>query len=323
MRTNLFRPLFFLLAVIMLSACEKTILSEDDDAGKDTPPKTLKGNLILRVSGFEILPFDDVTRAKEELKKVCTRLCFAVYDMSGKKVKYENQKAEDAVNYGSVGFELDEGTYHIAVVAHSSKGNPTMSNERKIDFSNNDGFSDTFYYYSEVTIGSSQKSVEVVLKRAVSMFRLISKDVVPNNLQSVSIVYTGGSAAFDLTTGYGCENSRQTVQYSIDQSQKGNKMTFEFYTFLHADAETVSFNVKSLNGISYRELNLEVPMEYNKITQYTGYLFSDPPQDGEGGDTGGGDNTGGETPDVNPSTSNYVFPLMVETEWEGTIEMKF
>ena len=311
----------------MLSACEKPVLSEDEDSGKDKPSKPLKGNLILRVSGFEILPFDDVTRTKEELKNVCTSLCFAVYDQSDKKIAYKNQSASDS-NFGQVGMELDKGTYQIVVVAHSGEGNPQMSTPEEVWFTNKSGFTDTYYYYNaSVVVGDGQQTIDVVLEHAVAMFRLVTSDPVPDNVTKIRFNYTGGCGRLNAKTGLGTgTRSQQTVWFTISDSQKGKPITLDVYTFPNEEDGLLKMQIDTYdaNDNPLDEAILEnVPIVRNKITQYTGYLFSDPPQGGEGGGTGGGDNTGGETPDVNPSTSNYVFPLMVETEWEGTIEMKF
>lgn len=326
MRTNLFRPLFFLLAVIMLSACEKPILSEDDDAGKDTPPKTLKGNLILRVSGFEIIPFDNVTRTKQDLKDVCTSLCFAVYDQSDKKIAYKNQSASDS-NFGQVGLELDKGTYQIVVVAHSGEGNPQMSTPAEVWFTNKTGFTDTYYYYNaSVVVGDGQQSIDVVLEHAVAMFRLVTSDPVPDNAASIRVAYTGGCGRLNAKTGLGTgTQSQQRVMFDITESQKGKPITLELYTFPNEDNGLLKMDIGIYkeNTDVIREVVLEnVPIVRNKITQYTGYLFSDPPQGG-GGEEPGGDEPGGETPVVDPTSASYVFPLKVETDWGGTIEKTF
>lgn len=326
MRTNLFRLLFFLLAGVMLSACEKPVLSEDEDSGKDNPSKPLKGNLILRVSGFEIIPFDDVTRAKEELKKVCTSLCFAVYDQSDKKIAYKNQSASDS-NFGQVGLELDKGTYQVVVVAHSGEGNPQMSTPAEVWFTNATGFTDTYYYYNaSVVVGDGQQTIEVVLEHAVAMFRLVTSDPVPDNVAKIRFNYTGGCGRLNAKTGLGTgTRSKQTVWFDISESQKGKPITLEVYTFPNEEDGLLKMQINTydanVNPLDEAVLD-NVPIERNKITVYTGYLFSDPPQGG-GGEEPGGDEPGGETPVVDPTSASYVFPLKVETDWGGTIEKTF
>ena len=99
----------------------------------------------------------------------------------------------------------------------------------------------------------------------------------------------------------------------------------ELYTFPNEDNGLLKMDIGIYkeNTDVIREVVLEnVPIVRNKITQYTGYLFSDPPQGG-GGEEPGGDEPGGETPVVDPTSASYVFPLKVETDWGGTIEKTF
>lgn len=319
MKPKLLNLLLLVLVFSLFSSCEKPILSQDEEVVEKKSPNSLKGNLILRVSGFEVIPFEHPTREKLNVKDICTRLCFAVYDLYGNKVTYKNQKKDDS-GFGSVGFDLKEGVYYIAAVAHSSSGNPTMSDPAKIKFANSDGFSDTFYFYSEVSVSAEKQEVDIVLKRAVSMFRLVTKDVVPSNMQSVTFNYTGGSGALNLATGFGADNSKQTVTFTIDKSQVGKTTQFEVYTFLHAVTDTIDVNVKALTPLSVRDVTLKVPMEHNKITVFTGNLFTDGNNDDSG--SGNTDNPGGGNPGNTEATS-YVFPIMVETDWDGIIEREF
>lgn len=330
MRTNLFRLLFFLLAGVMLSACEKPVLSEDEDSGKDNPSKPLKGNLILRVSGFEIIPFDNVTRTKQDLKDVCTSLCFAVYDQSDKKIAYKNQSASDS-NFGQVGLELSPGTYQIVAVAHSSSENPSMASPEAIHFTNKTGYSDTFYYYGTVSIGNEVTTVDVTLSRVVSLFQLVTKDVIPNDVKSINVYYEGGSGQLNAKTGYGNGvKSKQSSLFNFTENEVGKPFTFNVYTIPNGETASLkvvitAFTKENGEGLmleDYGAIIEEVPIVRNKVTRYTGYLFSDPPQGG-GGEEPGGDEPGGETPVVDPTSASYVFPLKVETDWGGTIEKTF
>ena len=68
----------------------------------------------------------------------CNRLNFAIYEMDGSRVKQVNQTSDKA-GFGTASFSLEEGEYQLVVLAHSSNGNPTMTNPQKIQFSNSLG----------------------------------------------------------------------------------------------------------------------------------------------------------------------------------------
>lgn len=128
----------------------------------------------MRVSVFQIekTPFSSLTRANEAASNVCTRLNFAVYDIDGSRVKQLNQTS-DMADFGHASFQLEEGTYQLVVVGHSSSGNPTMTNPAKIQFTNSTGYTDTFLCYGEVTIGEEAVDLQVSLDRIVAFCRFV------------------------------------------------------------------------------------------------------------------------------------------------------
>ena len=304
-------PVLVAVLMAMLASCERVVLDEDETSPATEDKKddnqgssTHEGaTLVLRVSNFSIVPFE--TRTPQLVSDYCTRLNFVAY-RDGKKVKAITQKAGDP-NYGEVGMELEAGTYQVLVLAHSSKGNPSLANPEKIQFTNDDGFSDTFYYYGEVVVTDQQQVQDVALERVTSMLRFKTEDPVPADVTMVRLFFTGGSGALDATTGMGCVNSQQNVTFDISDDMVGKPLCLETYTILRAPTATLKLtvtaysvsqsgaNVKVLNEVEFNS----VPMERNKITQYTGWFFSDPPQTG------------------------HSFCLVAETDWDGTVELNY
>ena len=130
-----------MLAVVALASCEKAISSEEETSSPS-------GNLTVSVYQIEQMPFESLTRGSEALDAeprwtvtraavtdYCNRLNFAVYEMDGSRVKLVNQTS-DKTGFGTASFSLEEGEYQLVVLAHSSNGNPTMKNQKKIQFSN-------------------------------------------------------------------------------------------------------------------------------------------------------------------------------------------
>jgi hypothetical protein len=84
--------------------------------------------------------------------------------------------------------------------------------------------------------------------------------------------YTGGSGAFDATTGLGCVNSKQDEKFDVSASQK----QFDLYTFLHDVEGTIHLTVTALD-VDGNELyirSFDVPMQRNYITWVSGAYFN-------------------------------------------------
>lgn len=302
--------LLVIVVVLALTACEKVVFDEEENTTTDTDKQDTPAtgiaegaNLVLRVSGFSVVPFD--TRTATPIADYCTRLNFVVY-RDGKKVKSITQKQGDAA-YGQVGMELEADTYQVLVLAHSSAGNPSLANPSKIQFTNEDGFSDTFYYYGEVVVTDEQQVQDIALERVTSMLRFVTEDPVPDYVKQMRLYFTGGSGAFDATTGYGCVNSQQSVFFDITPDMVGQPLTLETYTILKTPTATLkllvtAYGLDSANGgvriIEEKEF-ASVPMERNKITQYTGWFFSERPQ------------------------ASHSFSLVANTEWGGQTDLTY
>ena len=279
-------------ATLALLSCEKVNVPDGDGA------VVVKGNLRVSVCEIEKTPFASLTRGMEPVANVCTRLNFAVYDMGGSRLKLVNQEKGNA-NFGVAGFQLEEGDYQLVVVGHSANGNPTMTNPEKIQFTNVTGYTDTFLCYGEVNIGEEQVDYEVSLDRVVALCRFIITDDIPAEVKKLQFYYTGGSGAFDATTGLGCVGSKQTVTFDV--AAVGEKQ-FDLYTFLHDLSGNIALTVTALDA-SGNELccrQFDVPMQQNHITWLSGAFFN-----GIG----------------SPSTT--ITGVTVNTDWAGETHLRF
>ena len=286
-----FHALFMICAVIALVSCEKSLITEDDKSAD------IMGNLRVSVFQIEKTPFASLTRAKEAASAVVTRLNFAVYDIDDSRVKQVNQTS-DQRGFGTASFQLEEGTYQLVVVGHSANGNPTMTNPAKIQFTNATGYTDTYIYYSEVTIGEDVVDLQVSLDRIVALCRFVITDDSPADVRKMQFYYTGGSGAFNAATGLGSVASKQTVTVDVTSGQK----QFDLYTFLHEPSDNIALKVKALdaNGNVLYERDFDVPMEQNHITWLSGAFF-----------TGSG------------SSSTSITGVTVNTDWAGETHLTF
>ena len=275
-----------LLAALLLAACEKPLVEETAE----------RGNLILQVMQLEQTPFNVESRAA--VADRCNRLNFAIYDSEGTRVKQINQQTGDE-DFGTASFQLEEGQYRLLVVGHSSSGNPTMTDLSKIRFSNSQGFTDTFLYYSDdVVVTEESQEIPVSLERIVSMCRFVMTDDYPADVAQMRFQYKGGSGAFNAATGLGSVNSTQTLYFDAAEGQK----QFDLYTFLHDDEGTIHLQVTAYDADDniLQEREFDVPMERDHITWLTGAFFS------------GSD-----------SSSSTTITVTVNTDWSGETHLTF
>ena len=287
------RALFAFVIIVALVSCEKAITTEDTKTSGDK-----YGNLHVSVTEIEKTPFASLTRGTEPVSNVCTRLNFAVYDMGGSRLKLVSQTSDKA-GFGQCAFQLEEGDYQLVVVGHSAKGNPTMTNPEKIQFTNTTGYTDTFLCYSEVNIGEEQVDYEVSMDRIVSLCRFVITDDIPAEVKKLRFYYTGGSGAFNATTGLGCVASKQTVTYDVTPA---SEKQFDLYTFLHDLSDNIALTVTALDasGNELYSRQFDVPMQQNYITWFSGAFFNG-----------------------SSSSSTAITGVTVNTSWAGETHLTF
>lgn len=276
------------LLALLVCACEKAYIDLDGE----TPAG--KGNLNISVFQIEQTPFTDYTRTAAA--DACTRLNFAVYNTAGTRVKQTNQQLGNA-GFGSASFQLEEGTYQLVIVGHSSNGNPTMTNPAKIQFTNAQGFSDTFLYSHTVEVNDEAQSLKVSLDRIVSLCRFVITDDYPEGVTRMRFKYTGGSGAFNAYTGFGCVKSTQTVTFDVATGKK----QFDLYTFLHETTGVIELEVTALDAVDnvLNQRDFRVPLQQNKITWCEGDYFND------------------------DDSHNSTVDIDINTKWDGEIRITF
>lgn len=256
--------------VLMAASCEKMNLSDSGNkSDSDEEP-----NVTVRISSFEQVPFDPKTRAS--VSEVCTRLNFIVYNKDGDRIRQVQQKSEDE-GFGQTSFYLSKGHYYLVALAHSSDGNPTSTNAKKIAFTNSTGYSDTFFYADSLFVEDQEIEKDMNLKRIVAMVRFVFDDAIPAKADRIRFYYTGGSGTLDASdNGWGAVNSKQTQFYSVSH----NERKFEIYTIPHDNDDRLTVTATTYQGttgetqiVSEREIE-DIPVLRNHITTCYGSLFS-------------------------------------------------
>lgn len=284
---------------LVLASCEKGYVAGEEE---EKPINDDQVRVSFSVSGYDVIAFGQggqrlaARRAKQDIKEVCTRISFALFDTDGKKVAMKNQAQKDD-DFGTLSATVEKGTYQLVVVAYSSTdGNATISSPQEVKFSKNK-LTDTFYSCGSFEIDEDAQ-YDIVLQRAVAMFRLNVADKTPTNVTQMKFYYTGGSSTLDATTGTGCVNSKQTELRTVEAAAYNGSSTYEVYTFPHADGKGLKMKVYALNAagdtIVEREY-LNVPVEVNKITECTTNFFD------------------------NVQSGSRSITFSVDAEWSGTI----
>lgn len=257
----MFRSLLFTLSLLVFVSCQKADLYNEVE-------EPTEANLTVSIFQLEQTPFPGT---RSDFTGICTHINFAIYDSEDTKVKQTNQIDGDD-EFGTASFQLPEGRYQLVVVAHSSNGNPSMTNPAKIQFTNAQGYSDTFLYSAPITIGTDAQSLSISLNRIVSLCRFVITDNIPSEVKKLRFYYTGGSGAFDASTGLGSVNSKQDVKFDVTSGQK----QFDLYTILHDEEGTIHLQVTALDAAEniYSEREFDVPLTRNQITWLTGTFFN-------------------------------------------------
>lgn len=313
MKDRIYAYLCMLLTCGLLLSCEKVVFDEETTGTEGAQT----ANVVIRVADVEAGWGNNTSRTLVNVSEVCSRLNFAVYQ-NGSRVKYKNQAVGDS-DFGTFSLELETGSYQLLVLAHSCKANPATTNPAKLQFSNPEssngtGFTDTFYYYGDLVVDASGTQANISMKRATTMFRLVTSDVKPSSVKKFQFYYEGGSGALNAVTGLGCVDSKQSVFVMLDDAQTGQPLSFDMYTFLHAETGNVSFTVKAFDtndDIKFEKEFTNVPMQRNCITRYTGSFFDvddpTPPDDPV-------------TPDPEEPASSVI---MVDPEWGNIFDYSY
>ena len=283
----------FIALAVLVAACEKPILDEEDAVTRK------ETNVILHMTQYEQEAFGNsgnraATRAATDITELCSRLNIAIFDDEGTKVKTVAQKEGDA-SFGTVALTLAAGTYQLVVIAHNGEGSATITSTEKVTFPNNK-VTDTFYYYGDLVVTSEVQSYDLTLTRAVAMFRMVlTDDEIPSTVTKFKLYYTGGSSTFSPSAGYGCVNSKQTEIRAV-----ADDGVYEIFTLPHTEEDVLTkLTVTALDAndnIIKEKVFENVPISRNQVTRYTGSFF---------GSSGSG------------QTSDGTFRLTADPDWDS------
>ena len=288
------------LFCMSFTSCQKAVY---DDV--DTPVENKAGIPIkFIVSSFERMDVRSMSFSRgTDVRSICSRLNLAVYNGT-QKIKQINQLSTDS-DFGTLQLTLPEGKYKIVVLAHNGAKNPTMTDIEKIGF--NGKLTDTFYYCTNITVGSEAQSFDVDLKRAVAMVRFQTNKI-PANVSKMKFYYTGGSSSLNALLGEGAVKSRQTEEIAVTTDMVGNPGSFDIFSIPRSDSNLLTMDVTAFDNenaqIFHKRID-GIQIKRNFITELNGSFFGN-------GDDGGGEIVNGQ----------IKLNLFSNDEWQ-TIKMTY
>jgi len=251
-------------ALFALTSCEKTVIDENS------------GNVLLQFAPSS----SDATRATVNIGDYFAKLNVQLFTPDGQKVfdKVRTQLRTDD-NFGQLACQLSPGTYTVVAVGHSSKISASIKSTEMVQFTASDGekLTDTFCHCGTVSVGSDGGQYSLTMHRVAAMLRFrLTDSPMPERFAHLEISYTGGSANFNPTTYEGCTKSTQS-----ETRQRNATAVYEAYTFPYLSkscALKVTLSALASDGtIITTKTMTDVPVARNRITTYTGPLFTDGP----------------------------------------------
>lgn len=263
-----------LLTAPVISSCSNRIhdVPEMDEPGVP---------VTIRVASLEQVPFGSFgTKGSANLSEACTWINYAIYDADGSGlVKPQvNQKSNDDT-FGTLNLKLEEGSYRLVVMAHSSTSNPKLDVLSKIDIpSNSKGrrITDTFLSSSVITVTKGMQPLNINLDRVVARFEIrLVEDSIPGAVTRLEFeMGTGGSFSLNANTGSGVKTTRA---YTDKVNVQPGDSVIGVYTFVSEGFSSTKIKVVAKDSLDCEYGSWEfvdVPLTRNRVTVYKGALFS-------------------------------------------------
>ena len=198
------------------------------------------------------------------------------------------------------------GIYKVSFLAHNVEGAQFSEENNWVTFPT---ISDTFWGNDEIEIDASQtnQSFSVSIRRAIAGVEFCPTDQVPEQIHHFNIESSGLYNTINLLDGTASDATTE-LDYSYifkeEDRNPGTRVSQTFYTFVPekgAEAESALIDAVTISaltekdGIERTRTITEVPIYRNKITRYTGTLYT-------------------------PSIVDGELTIEIETEWEGYVD---
>lgn len=278
MNCNIFTRIWLLpfLAIVLITvnSCQKMTITDDDE---DVEELEESGMLYVSCSFSQTLTDIDQTRATNvPLYEIATRVTYALMQ-NGVVVKQEEQINGGGNSFGSISMNLSPGTYQLVIFAHSGTQPVVLSSDGSVTIPGNKP-TDCFSYSTQVVVNKGKRtSATCKLTRAVCQLTLLSKDVVPQDVQDVSINTQGISLQYNLFKQIGVGSTSYRVQPDLKDCLTADRhFQFSRFFFLPSIESSLQMQISFGNdGFTMYSRTLEgIKAVVNSHTNITSQLFS-------------------------------------------------
>lgn len=266
-----------LLAAMVLTACEKEIVSNDQN-GVTTSGESIVGKkFTFTVKGDFTSEWKPVTRGYLSADgKDMTDLWVMDY-VGGQLVQQIHQSDNTDDDFGKPTMTLAYGSHHVYFIA--SRGTSPLLNteDGTITWSS---VRDTFWKDYEMTVVStSNGNRAVTLDRVVTKLRLTFTDEVPATANSISIVPHTWYYGIDYLTGQPASvRTDAATVITIPDASKGQTgiqaSLFGFSTAEEWNTDVVISSRTATDAVLGSATIAAAPFKANRVSDYSGPLFS-------------------------------------------------
>lgn len=268
---------FFMLAAMLLTSCEKSLVNDDEVEKNPSVSSTDGKRFTFMVKGDFSEEWKSVTRGYLQADgKDMTDLWVLDY-MGDVLVQQIHQSDNTAEDFGRPSMTLAYGSHHVYFVA--SRGtSPTLSTTNgTITWTT---VRDTFWKdYAVEVVSTSNGNRAVTLDRIVTKLVLRFTDAVSANASTINFTPSSWYYTLNYKTGEPTTaTTSQTISTSVPGDYIGNTDVLISYFSLSPSTDwTTDVNVNSKDGDNniIGQGNMSgVPLKRNRVTEYSGPLFS-------------------------------------------------
>jgi hypothetical protein len=263
-------------AVAAITACVKNEPSVTVNANVniDTTPPADHATITFACQGFEMIPFG--TRAELTADgKSMTDLW--ILDYQGSTLAQQLRQVSTDDDFATPTLNLSVGDHHIYFIASRGKSPTLDTDAHTLTFGT---VSDTFYKDYEINVtATSSGNRTVTLERCVTKLTAIITDAIPEGSATFNLTPEAWHYGIDYTTGQPISATpSQMITINIPSSEIGvANEPLNIFGFSGPDEWTtnVTLNCKKSDGTILGTATLtDVPLKRNRITTYSGPLFS-------------------------------------------------
>ena len=268
---------FFALAAMVLTACEKEIVSNGQNGVTTSDEKIVGKKFTFTVKGDFTSEWKAVTRGYLAADGKDMTDLWVLDSMDGALVQQVHQSDNTAEDFGKPVMQMAYGSHQVYFIASRGVSPVLDTDAHTITFGN---VRDTFWKRYDVSVvATSNGNRAVTLDRVVTKLRLTFTDEVPAEANSISIVPHTWYYGLDYTTGQpaSAQTDAATVITIPDASKGQTGIQASLFGFSGTDewnTDVVISSRTSTDAVLGSATIAAAPFKANRVSDYSGPLFS-------------------------------------------------